>query len=188
MNTTTIADTWTDADDRHLASALACHARLVDYDVIAQWHAEMRGDNNELRLGVATAGRVEADSPEWLALCGLRTWWHFLRIDAGLSLEEAAGQIGVNQGTVSRWERGLRDPTGDPGERYQAWLVGQRFQLVAASREEILELAARRDRWPYLPTGEEREAIWREFWRAGGWADQWRRTGVLPNTNRLEPN
>jgi len=53
-----------------------------------------------------------------------------LRLDAGLSLEELAAEIGVTAGALSRWERGERRCTGEPAVRWATALT--RLQRVAA--------------------------------------------------------
>ena len=45
-----------------------------------------------------------------------------LRLAAGLALEDLAEVVGVGKATVSRWERGLREPRGEPRVRYAAAL------------------------------------------------------------------
>ena len=35
-----------------------------------------------------------------------------LRLEAGLTLDDIAGKLGVTRSAVSRWERGLRKPQG----------------------------------------------------------------------------
>ena len=45
-----------------------------------------------------------------------------IRLQAGLTLREAAQDIGVNPGTLSRWERGLEMPKGGRAGRYGAHL------------------------------------------------------------------
>jgi DNA-binding transcriptional regulator YiaG len=41
-----------------------------------------------------------------------------IRVSAGLSLPEMAEPVGVDQATVSRWERGARLPRGKAALRY----------------------------------------------------------------------
>jgi len=41
-----------------------------------------------------------------------------LRQSAGISLQDVADACGVTRATVSRWERGLRNPTGEGLRRY----------------------------------------------------------------------
>jgi transcriptional regulator with XRE-family HTH domain len=145
--------------------------------------AEEEGGKRGRGLSFPRDGRFLNREPQVLSR---RDNWIFLRQDSGTTLDDLAAVLDVNKSTISRSERGERDPQGRAGERYQTWLIEQRALLIEGYRNGIFRLAAGRDEWPYMPTGDEQEAIWREFWRAGGWADQWRRTGVLPNTNRLE--
>lgn len=175
---------WTDELATDLAVLLAVRARAVDYDVATEWEYEAAGDNNDL---VVDPGKWEfLDRAEWDRMVKVRSWWLFFRQEAGVNLADAAVEIGVDKSALSRWERGERTPNGEPRRRYQAWLQRQRDGLLRFYASETFRLAAIRDDWPYWPEGTEREAIWREFWRVGGWVDQWRRTGNLPNTNRLE--
>lgn len=46
-----------------------------------------------------------------------------VRITSGASLAEIARAAGVTKGTVSKWERGLAVPRGEPAVRYGAVLV-----------------------------------------------------------------
>jgi len=41
-----------------------------------------------------------------------------IRLGAGLSLADIATACGIDQSTVSRWERGERTPTGEGARRY----------------------------------------------------------------------
>lgn len=52
-----------------------------------------------------------------------------IRVGAGLSLREVAGQIGVGPSTVYRWEVGARRPHGKAAVRYAALL-----ESLSASR------------------------------------------------------
>ncbi|MGZ5212351.1 MAG: helix-turn-helix domain-containing protein [Actinomycetota bacterium] len=47
-----------------------------------------------------------------------------LRQGAGLSLMEVAREIDVTPSAISRWERGLRRPHGEPALRWAALLRG----------------------------------------------------------------
>lgn len=176
--------TWTDESATGLASALASHARLTDYNLDVEWRREINGEHNELRNGTGIAPGVRAGTEAWSKLGGYRTWWLFIRTELGITLAEAAEAIGVHPASVSRWERGERDPTGDEADAYRTWLTDRRDELLEEYRTRIFELCAARDNWPHMPTGTELEAIRHEFLRIGGWLDQWRRTGTLPNTNR----
>lgn len=49
-----------------------------------------------------------------------------LRVAAGLSQEEVAGQCGVTRGAVSRWERGHRTPRGEGALLYARLIAGLR--------------------------------------------------------------
>jgi DNA-binding transcriptional regulator YiaG len=51
-----------------------------------------------------------------------------IRLQAGLTLREAALDVGVNPGTLSRWERGLEMPKGGRAGRYGAYIE----RLIAA--------------------------------------------------------
>jgi transcriptional regulator with XRE-family HTH domain len=46
-----------------------------------------------------------------------------IRIRAGLSLAEVAEPVGVGRAAISRWERGLQLPTGEPALRWGALLT-----------------------------------------------------------------
>lgn len=61
-----------------------------------------------------------------------------LRIRAGLTLREAAQDIGVNPGTLSRWERSLEMPKGNRAGRYGAHLE----RLLAADGTATAVLVA----------------------------------------------
>lgn len=56
-----------------------------------------------------------------------------IRTDAGLSLADVGGAIGVAAGTVQRWENGLRTPYGAPALRYGALLAALRDHLNESS-------------------------------------------------------
>jgi transcriptional regulator with XRE-family HTH domain len=43
------------------------------------------------------------------------------RTGLGLSQKEAAGEIGVDPGTLAKWERGEREPAGGFLRRVQTW-------------------------------------------------------------------
>ncbi len=45
-----------------------------------------------------------------------------IRVEAGLSLSELAQAVGVDRGTIWRWESGRRRPRGPAAERYLAAL------------------------------------------------------------------
>jgi len=45
-----------------------------------------------------------------------------LRREARLSMAEIGAAVNVSEGTVSRWETGLRRPRGEAAERYAALL------------------------------------------------------------------
>ena len=59
-----------------------------------------------------------------------------LRTRAGLTLREAALDVGVNPGTLSRWERSLEMPKGYRAARYAAHLE----RLIAADGTATLLL------------------------------------------------
>ncbi len=40
----------------------------------------------------------------------------------GLSIKELAGQLGVDEGTVAKWENGEREPAGNRMEIVEAFL------------------------------------------------------------------
>lgn len=46
-----------------------------------------------------------------------------VRITAGASLAEIGQSVGVTKGTISKWERGLAVPQGEPAVRWGALLV-----------------------------------------------------------------
>jgi len=46
------------------------------------------------------------------------------RTTLGMSQKEAAGKIGVDQGTLARWERGEREPTGTYADAARRFLDG----------------------------------------------------------------
>lgn len=54
-----------------------------------------------------------------------------VRLDAGLSLADVAEAVGVAVATLSRWEHGVRRPTGEPALRY-ADLLAQLERVGAA--------------------------------------------------------
>ena len=47
---------------------------------------------------------------------------YLLRANARITLSEAAGILGVNCGTLIRWEHGDSEPSAANMERYVAWL------------------------------------------------------------------
>ena len=56
-----------------------------------------------------------------------------LRLEAGLSLSDVADRLGVTRSTVSRWERGLRNPRADNRARYSE-LLAELKEVVAHVR------------------------------------------------------
>ena len=49
----------------------------------------------------------------------------------GMTRKETAAEIGVDQGTLARWKRGEREPTGALGERVRRFLSsGERKRNV----------------------------------------------------------
>jgi transcriptional regulator with XRE-family HTH domain len=52
----------------------------------------------------------------------------------GLSQKEASHQIGIDQGTLARWERGEREPSGKHLERVKHFLTDAEGQAAAKRR------------------------------------------------------
>lgn len=182
MTTTEVA--WDEDRQRQLDSTLACLSRLYDYDPAHAWDSECEGINNDLVTDRGVIPGVDEGSDEWRKAARVRSWWQFIRSDSGLSSVEAAGELGVATSTLNRWENGDRTPTEASRPRYQHWLTEKKNDLVEAYRETAIDLIAERDGWPGPPAGAEREALRDEFTRIGGFWDQWRRTGQIPNTRR----
>jgi transcriptional regulator with XRE-family HTH domain len=75
-----------------------------------------------------------------------RTWAERLvnaRTALGLSQKESAQKIGVDQGTLARWERGEREPTGGFAARATRFLASLEATWTATtSRNGIIVLEA----------------------------------------------
>jgi transcriptional regulator with XRE-family HTH domain len=56
------------------------------------------------------------------------------RTTLGMSQKEAAQEIGVDQGTLARWERGEREPAGVMLDRVTRFLAGDKAQRTRVRR------------------------------------------------------
>ena len=56
------------------------------------------------------------------------------RTTLGMTQKETALEIGVDQGTLARWERGEREPTGALLDRVKWFLTVDRVQRMRARR------------------------------------------------------
>lgn len=182
MTTTEVS--WDEERQRELDSTLACLTRLADYDVGFQWENEIDGVNHPLWTGRAQLPGVEEGSDEWRQIAQQRYWWQAIREEHGLTIREAAAELGVATSTLARWENSERTPTDASRPRYQHWLTDKKADLVDWYKNRIIDLVAERDGWPEPPSGAERQALLDEFSRVGGWWDQWRRTNSVPTTRR----
>ena len=110
-----------------------------------------------------------------------RLEWKNLREEAGLTLRELGDRVGVDQGTISRWESGARWP-GDAPE-YFSFLRDEAEKFGQTIRMQIFLLQSKRDRWmdnPVYLEFEVRDDHWHAIFKAGGLFDKWRETGSLP--------
>lgn len=58
----------------------------------------------------------------------------------GITQGEAARRIGVDQGTLARWERGEREPTGRVAVRAAAFLAGA--ESASTGADSVVTVAA----------------------------------------------
>ena len=180
--TATVA--WDEERELELRVTLATLTRFSDYRVDVEWDAEVDGANNPLWTGAGYIPGVEEDSDEWHKHAQVRYWWQAIREESALTVEAAASQIGFNKSTLARWESGERTPDASSRPRYAHWLEEKKAELVDHYKNRAIDLVTQRDGWPQPPTGVERDVLLEEFSRIGGWWDQWRRTGSIPNTRR----
>jgi site-specific DNA recombinase len=58
------------------------------------------------------------------------------RVTLGLTQKEAARRLGVDQGTLAKWERGEREPAGEFAVRAERFLLGADASLVGGGHQE----------------------------------------------------
>lgn len=56
------------------------------------------------------------------------------RTSLGLSQKESAQRIGVDQGTLARWEQGKREPQGEFAKRVEGFLASAEGACAAVAR------------------------------------------------------
>ena len=178
------ATVWDEDHELELKSALATLSRFADYRVESQWDAEAEAVNNPLWTGAGEIPGVDEGSDEWHRRARVRYWWQAIREEHGLTVAEAADEIGVHKATLSKWETGRNTPDDSSQPAYRFWLEEKQAELVDHYQNRIIDLVAIRDGWSEQPAGVERDVLLEEFSRIGGWWDQWRRTGIAPNTRR----
>lgn len=122
-----------------------------------------------------------ADTYERDVNTGRTGHWRQLREIWGYTVETAGEQVGVSAATISRYETGERKPHTTA---YRSWLRKLWGQDVAYWRTHIFLECMIRDAWhPDEWQGGNMTPIWDAFWNEGGYFDQWKKTGVLPDTN-----
>lgn len=84
----------------------------------------------DLHDGKRTADRPPGDL--FAAPIGerIRSW----RTDQGLTLQEAAEQLGVSKGTVGNWEAGRTKPRGEGMDRAEAWVRNEETPQAGVPR------------------------------------------------------
>jgi transcriptional regulator with XRE-family HTH domain len=107
--------------------------------------------------------------------------WRGIRDSAGLSLAELAVLLGVDAGSISRWESGKRRPTNP---EYFRWLRDRDLEDTRIVERDVFWLLMKRGGW-IAKLGREplslARPLWDAMWKVGGLYDRWRGTGTLPH-------